>query len=110
VGARLIVSPEPARPLPPGLAAYTKFVKVEVQGAGTPIQVTVHLRPLADSVTPAGVASLKLYALDSAGGWTALSDQTRDDDKRDFRGKDAAARTYALLGPQELLQKRAAAR
>ncbi|NUM52453.1 MAG: penicillin acylase family protein [Candidatus Hydrogenedentes bacterium] len=110
VGARLVVLPEPDQPLPAGLAAYTKFVRVDVQADGTPVELTVHLRPAAESVAASGLAALKLYAFDPAGGWEKLSDQSCDDAKRDFKGKDASARTYAVLGPAELVQKQASAR
>lgn len=109
VGARLLVSPVPAKPLPDELAAYSAFVKVEVQANDTPFDLTVHLRPATDSIAPASLASLRLYTLDPAHGWIALPDQTRDDGKRDFQGKDNSARTYVLLGPKELLDKRAEA-
>jgi hypothetical protein len=108
VGARVVVLPEPEQSLPPGLASYTQFVKVEVQSEGTPVELTVHLRAPGDSVAAAGLSALKLYAFDPVEGWVAMADQSRNDEKRDFQAKDTSARTYALLGPAELLQKQAA--
>lgn len=110
IGARLVVLPEPDQPLPAGLAAYTKYVRVDVQAEGESVELTVHLRPEAGSVTGNALAALKLYAFDPAGGWEALSNQTRDDAKRDFQGSDSTARTYVLLGPAGLLQQQASAR
>jgi hypothetical protein len=110
VGARLVVLPEPEQPLPGGLGAFTKFVRVEVQSEGAPVDVTVHLRAPAEGLPNAGLAALKLYAFDSAGGWVPVPDQKVDQEKRDFSAKDTSPRTYALLGPGGLIQQQASAR
>lgn len=110
VGARLVVFPEPEQPLPGGLGAFTKFVRVEVQSEGAAVDVTVHLRAPEDGLPTAGLAALKLYAFDSSEGWVVVADQKVDQEKRDFSAKDSAPRTYALLGPGGLIQQQASAR
>jgi len=110
VGARLVVTPEPDAPLPPGMSAYTQFVKVEVQGDSTPVTLTVHLRPAVDAVPQGRLAELKLFALGSDGNWSPVAGQSFDEGKRDFKATDSTPRTYALLGPAQLAQQQTAAR
>lgn len=105
IGARVIVTPSPPEPVPPGLAAFSECVQVDCQGEGVPKEVSVNLRVSADVVANAHLDSLRVYALDSAQGWIPLPDQKRNPEKREFSANDSSARTYALLGPAGVLVK-----
>jgi hypothetical protein len=109
IGVRLATSTKPPRPLPEGLAAFTAFVTAECEAMVDGFEVKVNLRPAPDACDTAALARLRVYALDPDHGWQPLSDQTSDPATRTLSARDTAPRTYALLGPRDLLLKPPAA-
>lgn len=103
IGVRLATSSEPPHPLPEGLAAFTGFVTAECEAAVDGLDVKVSLRPAPETCDPTALPKLSMYALDRDHGWQPLPDQTSDAATRTFAARDTALRTYALLGPRELL-------
>ena len=103
IGARLIVSSDAPAPLPPGLAAFAPLVSVDCSSPGQVSQLFVNLAA-ADGVCAASNASkLGIYAYDDANGWTRFPEQEYDAATGVHTAVDDSPRTYALLGPQELL-------
>ncbi|MBX7258847.1 MAG: penicillin acylase family protein, partial [Candidatus Hydrogenedentes bacterium] len=105
VGARLSVSPDPPRPLPENLAAFTEFVQVECSAKDTQVDIEISLRPGKGTCSEANLERLELYAFDEARGWTKLPEQSFDPKLRGFNAKDSRPQWYVLLGSPAWLLK-----
>lgn len=100
IGARLTTSPNPPRPLPEGLAAFTPYVLAELSDSAAELTITIDLRPTAGTVKPEDMAQLTIYACDADSPWERLSDQTFEPEIPRHTGTDTRPRIYVVLGPE----------
>ena len=104
-GARLLVSPDAPGNLPDGLAAFSEFITVECSSKDKPVSITVNLRVQPEVCEEASIEQLAVHVYDAAQGWVRLEEQQHDAKTRSFSAEDASPRTYAVLGPQNLLRQ-----
>ncbi len=104
IGARLTTAPNPPRPLPKGLVAFTAYVLAELSDPTAVLTIHLDLRPTPGEVNPEDIAKLAIYACDDATGWERVASQQFEPDVPRFSGTDTRPRIYVVLGPERAQQ------
>jgi acyl-homoserine-lactone acylase len=99
IGARLTTAPNPPRPLPEGLVAFTPYVLAELSNPDVAVTIEVDLRPTPGEVKPEDLSQLSIYACDETSAWERVSNQQFEPDVPRFAGTDTRPRIYVVLGP-----------
>jgi len=100
IGARLTTAPNPPRPLPEGLVAFTPYVLAELSSPEVALAIKIDLRPTPGDVKPENQSQLAIYACDETSAWERVSDQQFEPDVPRFAGTDTRPRIYVVLGPE----------
>jgi acyl-homoserine lactone acylase PvdQ len=101
--ARLNTSTEAPAELPPGLAAFTLFVRPEWAPQAAPVSTEVELFVPEVLCETDHLTRLSIHVYVKDTGWFSLADQSVDPMQRVYSGTQDGAGVYAVLGPAACL-------
>jgi len=103
--ARLDTAAEAPQSPPAGQAAFTLFVTPAVNPEDAKVETTVEFYIPAVLCKKRNLSALQLYGLDEEEGWRPVAQQRLDRAARVLWGEDTGARTYAVFGPEPVLER-----
>jgi acyl-homoserine-lactone acylase len=102
---KLDSSPDAPAPLPPGLAAFTVFVRPIAAPVEAPLELAVALAVPPEVCAAESLRELALYGYDESSGWTRVDPQAHDSAARAFSATVSQSAAFAVLGPETALIK-----